>query len=266
MLHVNLRHGLVQKQPFISHISIPRLIFAVLTGVLAFVLWACDSSSFRGSSPENPNPQVRKNSEQNQSPPESNAQPQPPPTSGPQEAPPLDPKRSVALQVTGIQPEGWWNNCLKVELNGKSFAIACTKDANVTGRVVRIPIPDGVSCPSLKLFVETFKNLGSTCSDGARSKQPCSGPYETSPSFVRAFENSEDRLHFVVTEAKQAGGGKMIRVHYEDQPKDNIEAAKADSSQSARLGIDFNDAIFDIQTLEVPFEIQGAAGTRCAPR
>lgn len=266
MLQVNLRYGIHGKRSVFGRISLPRLVFAVMMGVVAFALWACDSNAFRGSAPDNPNPPVKKNSEQNQSPEEVNQQPQRPPSTGPQEAPPLDPKRSVAIQVTGIQPEGWWNNCLKVEVGGKSLDIACTKDANVTGRVVRIPIPDGVSCPSLKIKVETFKNVGPACAERARTGQACDGPYETTPSFVRSFEKADERVHFVLTEANQSGTGRLMRVHFEDQPKENIDAAKSDSSQSVQLGIDFNDAIFDIKTLELPFEIQGAAGTKCSGR
>lgn len=232
---------------------------AITSGLVALALWACGPNRFTGNAPENPNPPEQKNSEQNPSPQEVNEGPQAP---GPQ-APAIDPRRSVALQITGVQPESWWNNCLKVELGGKSFDIACTKDTNVTGKVVRIPIPDGITCPSLKLRLVTFKNVGSTCAEKASAGQTCNGPYETSPSFVRAFEKADERVHFVVTEASQAGGGKLMRVHFEDQPKESIADAKRDPVLASRLGIDFNDAIFDIKTLELPFEIQGAAGTKC---
>ena len=259
MFRINLRPGIKAKASRRVSISVPRLVVAAMTGFIAFALWACGSSSFRGTAPANPNPPNVKDSEQNPSPPENGDGQQ----EGPKQDASIDPRRSLELQISGLQPEAWWNNCLKVELGGKSFSIACTKDNNVTGKVVRIPIPEGVSCPTLNLKVETFMNVGTACADKARLGQTCNGPFESLATFVRSHDKPADRAHFVLSEAAQAGGGKLIRVYFEDQPTQKIDQVKMDPGKAKELGIDYNDAIFDIKTLELPFEIQGAAGTKC---
>jgi hypothetical protein len=258
MFRINLNDSLQSRAHRSQGISLPRILLAVATGVVAFFLWACSSNNFRGAGSENP---------QRPSP-DSGAETSPPENGDQQQAPPRndsspDPRRTVVLQVMGLQPEAWWNNCLKVELGGKSFDIACTKESSVVGKVVRIPIPDGVNCPVLNLKIESFVNVGSECAERRQAGQPCNGPFESAPRYVRSYDKSADRVHFVLTEAAQSGGGKLIRVHFEDQPTESITMAKTDPSRTRDLGIDFNDAVFDIKTLELPFEIQGAAGTKC---
>lgn len=258
MFRINLRESLQHRTRRTRGISLPRIVLAMLTGLVAFALWACGSSNFRGAGSDNRNPPAQGNPGDT-SPPENGDQ---------QKAPerddsPLDPKRTLVLQVMGLQPEAWWNNCLKVELGGKSFDIACTKENSVVGKVVRIPIPEGVNCPVLNLKMESYVNVGSECAERKQAGQPCNGPFEAAPRYVRSHANATDRVHFVLSEAAQQGGGKLIRVHFEDQPSEKISLAKSDPSRVRELGIDFNDAVFDIKTIELPFEIQGAAGTKC---
>lgn len=261
MVRINLINDLSKSGAVATHIPLPRLFLALVSAFVALALWACSSTDFSGTAPANPNPQPEQHSEQNPSPlEEGKAENAGPANKG---ETPTDPKRSLALQITGIQPEAWWNNCLKVELGGKSFNIACTKDINVTGKVVRIPVPEGVSCPVLNLKVESFKNTGSTCAERTLKSQTCNGPFEATPSFVRSHATAADRVNFVLTDVSQASGGRLVRVYFEDQSAESINKAKADPNSAVDLGIDFNDAIFDIKTLEMPFEIQGAPSTKC---
>jgi len=258
MFRINLMTSLQHRGRRSLGVSVPRILLAAATGVVAFALWACGSSNFRGAGSENPAPPPTGN-ELEKSPPEYGEQQKAPER---KETSP-DPRRSIVLQVTGLQPEAWWNNCLKVELGGKSFDIACTRENSVVGKVVRIPIPDGVNCPVLNLKIESFVNVGTECAERRKIGQTCNGPFESTPRHVRSHDKASDRVHFVLTEAAQSGNGKLIRVHFEDQPTESITLAKNDPTRTRELGIDFNDAVFDIKTLELPFEIQGAAGTKC---
>jgi hypothetical protein len=236
-------------------ISIPRLSVALLFAFTAFALWACGSTDFKGSAPGNPKDPKNLDIPKTVSPGEE----------GPlqKEAPPIDPKRALNLQITGLQPEAWWNNCLNIEMGDQSFAIACTKDENVTGRIVTIPIPEGVSCPSLKISVETYVNVGDTCADRFRRGLPCLGPYDSTPTFRREHHKASDRPHFILTEEDSQSAGQLVRVYFEDQPTRKLESVQAQPERASELGIDFNDAVFEIKTIELPFEIEGAAGTKC---
>lgn len=255
MHRVNLRNGITKTSGYTNNIAITRVSVALLFVATAFVLWACSSTDFKGSTPKVPQkPEVVE--QPSKVSPDENENPQ-------SESPPIDPKRALNLQITGLQPEAWWNNCLKVEVGDKSFAIACTKDKNVTGRVVSIPIPEGVSCPQLKLSVETFVNEGNACAERFRDGLACLGPYGASPTYTRDHHKVADRPHFILSEEKTSGSGKLVRVYFEDQPTAKLESVQAQPERANELGIDFNDAIFEIKTLELPFEILGAAGTKC---
>lgn len=246
-----------KKTIFVSHIerSLPRIFVAITCGAVALLLWACSSTDFKGSAPRVPKAPENAEKENERSPNESGQLRN--------ESPPIDPKRALTLQITGLQPEAWWNNCLKVELGGKSFSIACTKDSNVTGRVVTIPIPEGVTCPKLKLKVETFVNEGNECAERFREGLSCEGPYSAVPTMTRDHSVPSDRPHFILSEERTSGTGKLLRVYFEDQPTARLEDAQAQPDIAGELGIDFNDAVFEIRTLEAPFEIEGSAGTRC---
>lgn len=256
MLRINLKNDVMKKHRRQSGIAQPRVVVAVGTACIALGLWACNSADFGGPPPDSP-AQKPKKTEQNLSPNEDGK------TENRSESEPVDPKRALVLQIKGVQPEGWWNNCLKIELDGKSFDIACTKDANVMSKVVRIPVPEGVTCPVLDLRIETFKNVGEACNQRVNQGLACEGPYESSPSAVRKYSSSADRVHFVLTEGVTAGSGRLIRAFFEDQSANSIAQAKEDSARAESLGVDFNDAIFELSTLELPFEIRGAPGTKC---
>lgn len=264
MVRINLKRE-KSHEPLSSlrETSVPRLLAGSVTGVIAFSLWACSDGNFKGSQPVRPSePPQRESSELVPSPPEKGTQPE----EKRQESPPLDPRRTLQLQITGVQPESWWNNCLKIELAGKTFDIGCTKEANVIGKTVKIAIPEGTDCPVLNLKIETFVNTGNECATRTQSGLTCNGPFEAAPRFVRSHANSADRGNFVLSEAVSSGGGRSVRVYFEDQPLAKLNEAKSNPSLAEELGIDFNDAIFDIKTTELPFEILGAAGTRCGQK
>lgn len=255
MHRVNLSLNKRRKSLCSIDVPAPRLLVALMFGSSALALWACSSTDFRGGSSTSPKKPDVSDTPLERSPDEGgNLQ---------NESQPVDPRKALRLQITGLQPEAWWNNCLKVELGDKSFSIACTKDKNVTGRVVHIPVPDGVSCPSLKLKVETFVNVGNACADRFREGLNCEGPYGSVPTYTREHHIVSDRPHFILSEDKLPGSGKLVRVYFEDQPSAKLESAQMQPERASELGVDFNDAIFEIKTLEMPFEIQGAAGTKC---
>ncbi|MEY3901405.1 MAG: hypothetical protein RL189_711 [Pseudomonadota bacterium] len=256
MIRINLKNGLSESMRKRAKAELPRLVVGVLAGFVSIALWACNDTNFGGNPPTPPAASGKK-TDPNLSPPEDGR------GSNPKEGEPLDPKRVVSLQITGLQPEAWWNNCLKIEMNGKTFDIACSKDKSAIGKVVRLPIPDGVDCPVLDLHLETYKNVGETCNERARQGLPCEGPFSKNPDSVRKHSVSAERIHFVLSEGTQSSTSRVIRAFFEDQDGETIRRAKQDASLAEPLGVDFNDAIFELSTLGAPFEIAGAAGTKC---
>jgi len=235
--------------------SVPRLVLGFTAALTALTLWACGATDF-GTKP--PQPPERKPKPLTTDPAEPPAK-----VEDPKQSEPQDPKRVISLKITGLQPEAWWNNCLKIEMGGKTFDIACTKDKEVKDKIVRIPIPEDITCPVLDLRVETFKNVGETCNERAKQGLACEGPFESSPSVVRKYSVAADRVHFVLSEGVSSGSGRVIRAFFEDQDAETIGNVKNDPARAEALGIDFNDAIFELSTPELPFEISGAAGTKC---
>ncbi|MEY4065478.1 MAG: hypothetical protein RIR26_1686 [Pseudomonadota bacterium] len=264
MVRINLiRNKVRQSSRSEREFSLPRVVAGSVVGLVAISLWACSDSNFKGSQPVRPSePPKRNGSELVPSPAEPGTQPE----EKRQESPPLDPRRTLQLQITGVQPESWWNNCLKIELAGKTFDIGCSKEANVIGKTVKIAIPEGTECPVLNLKMETFVNVGSECATRAQSGLSCMGPFEATPRFSRSYESAADRGNFVLSETALGGTGRTVRVYFEDQPLAKLNEAKSNPTLAEELGIDFNDAIFDIKTTELPFEISGAPSTRCGQK
>ena len=137
------------------------------------------------------------------------------------------------------------------------------EDKEVKDKIVRIPVPEDITCPVLDLRIETFKNVGETCNERAKQGLTCEGPFESSPSVVRKYSVAADRVHFVLSEGVSSGSGRVIRACFEDQDAETIRSVKNDPARAEALGIDFNDAIFELSSPALPFEISGAAGTRC---
>lgn len=257
MVRINLKTKRSRQAVRNMKVSLQRAVLAVLATLAVAGLWACSGSAF-DTTPPGPavNPSGKKNEPQPLNPDEGGG-------GNPRESEPQDPKRVLSLQITGVQPEAWWNNCLKIELGEKTFDIGCTKDKNVTSNIVRIPIPDGVECPVIDLKIETFRNTGNTCRERAAEGLSCEGPFEFAPFATRRFSSPEGRVHFVLSDGPAGTAGKMVRAFYEDQDEQSIRQAKEESARAEELGIDFNDAIFDIKTSGLPFEILGAPGTKC---
>ena len=257
MVRINLKNKHPGQAPRITALSAPRLCIAIMTAFTAAGVWACSASNFDFNPP---GPTVTPSGKKNE------PQPLNPVDGGggnPKESEPLEPRRVLSLQITGVQPDAWWNNCLKIEMGEKTFDIGCTKDKNVTSNVVRIPIPDGVDCPVIDLRVETFRNTGDACRERAAQGLSCEGPFETTAFATSRFSTAEGRPHFVLSDGPAAGPGKLVRAFFEDQDSQNIVEAKDDPAKAEQLGIDFNDAIFDLRTSGMPFEIRGAPGTKC---
>jgi hypothetical protein len=257
MFRINLKNDLLNETRRKTPLSAPRVSVAIMTAVTAAGVWACSSSNFDVTPPgPTVTPSGKKNEPQPLNPADGGS-------GNPRESEPQDPKRVLSLQITGVQPDAWWNNCLKIEMGEKTFDIGCTKDKNVTSNVVRIPIPDGVDCPVIDLKISTFRNTGDACRERTAQGLACEGPFESEPFATRSFSSAEGRPHFVLSDGQAAGTLKVVRAFYEDQDAQSIRDAKDDPAKAEQLGIDFNDAIFDIKTGGLPFEIRGAPGTKC---
>jgi hypothetical protein len=54
-----------------------------------------------------------------------------------------------------------------------------------------------------------------------------------------------------------------LRVFFEDQPKANLDAVRAQPSIWQEKGIDFNDYIFDVKGENVLFYVEGSGPQGC---
>ena len=210
--------------------------------------------------------------------------PEPPP-------PPVIPDDKVLLElkVVRMKYEAWWKNCLMVSVAGDTQNVACNKDVTAQTRYFLADKPP--ACNPVKVTISTFKNQGSKCSDAFRQGQnTCNGDYGSAPDwsrsasdstgspFYRAYDwntisNSDpliitDLLTAAVkqemTSFRNGGRNRMIRVFYEDQPKENLDQGIANAARRDELGIDFNDYTFDVIGKDVKFFIEGSGPQGCA--
>lgn len=212
------------------------------------------------------------------------------------------PEGKVWLELTVIQTdhESWWKNCLwaAVEGNQDWTPIACNKDRSANGRKVFLLADAYPACNKVQVLIETYHNQGNICNLRMQQGLPCEGPYaeqgrvdySRNPFFAHeaVFYRMYDRqtirnpdplirpnvnwvigdvnaLSAAMTEYRADGRNKWLRVFFEDQPRENLDRTIAAPQQWQRLGVDFNDYVFDVKGLNVKFDIAGS-GLSCESR
>ncbi len=214
--------------------------------------------------------------------------------------PPPPGKTWLELTVIQTDHESWWKNCLWAAVDGNQdwTPVACNKDLAANGRKVFLLADAAPACNKVQLFVETYHNQGNVCNLRMQQGLPCEGPYapqgkmdySRNPAFPHEslFFRFYDRhgikspdplikpnegwvlgdvnaLSKAMSDYRADGRNKWLRVFFEDQPRENLDKVVAGSGQWKRLGIDFNDYVFDVKGINVQFDIQGS-GSTCESR
>ncbi|NBX17107.1 MAG: hypothetical protein EBR09_07055 [Proteobacteria bacterium] len=210
--------------------------------------------------------------------------PFPPVSTGPSIPPNKVP---VQLRVAQLNYEAWWKNCLIVSIGSDTKEVGCNKTTPLN-TVVEFLADKGV-CNRMEVRVQTFFPVAGACKAG----QPCNGPYNSavdidrrsgdisSSVFFKAYDRnnitSRDPLIGIqdsTADIKQqmdlfAGSGSMsrwVRVYFEDQKRENLDAVSANLSNTSlreSLGIDFNDYVFDVRAQGVEYYIDGLEPMGC---
>ncbi len=210
--------------------------------------------------------------------------PFPPVSQGPSVPPNKVP---VQLRVAQLNYEAWWKNCLIVSIAGDTKEVGCNKTTPLN-TVVEFLADKGV-CNRMEVRVQTYFPVSGACKAGL----PCNGPYNStvdidrrsgeisSSVFFKAYDRnnilSRDPLIAIqdsTAEIKQqmdsfASSGPMsrwVRVYFEDQKRENLDAVSANLSNTAlreSLGIDFNDYVFDIRAQGVEYYLDGLEPMGC---
>jgi hypothetical protein len=210
--------------------------------------------------------------------------PFPPVSTGPSIPPNKVP---VQLRVAQLNYEAWWKNCLVVSIAGDSKEVGCNKTTPLN-TVVEFLADKGV-CNRMEVRVQTYFPVAGACKAG----QPCNGPYNAAVDldrrsgdistsvFFKAYDRnnimSRDPLIGIqdsTSDIKQqmdlfAASGAMsrwVRVYFEDQKRENLDAVTANLSNTAlreTLGIDFNDYVFDVRAQGVEYFIDGLEPMGC---
>ena len=177
------------------------------------------------------------------------------------------PGKLLHMQIAQLQPEAWWNNCLKVSLGDQTVDMGCTKDASPL-KVARFTLPQYTTCVDLKVEVGTFKNMGNECVERAKMGLACEGPYPAVADFIRSPSESS-QLKFFKFE-KTSTSAQALKVSFEDQDEAALESAAANpqgggsTSSADELGIDFNDLVFEVQANDLKVGILGSSFV-CSP-
>jgi hypothetical protein len=212
---------------------------------LAVTPLACKSNLFKGKTAPKP-VQVEPGK---LSPPETDVgqtvkpTPPPPPPAG----------KHIALELQPAPPESWWNNCVTVTYNGKSFDAGCSKVGGGL-KLITIPVAEGESCAALTFEVKTYLNQGSECRTRVAAGQSCEGPYGATPDFTRVSSEEGAARYFQWLKAPERADTTL---RFEDQTKENYDAALANPAEAdAKYGVDFDDVVIRIVPKEVTVHVQ----------
>lgn len=135
--------------------------------------------------------------------------------------------------------------------------------------------------------MDTYKNQGDECNKRLQYGLACEGPYpavswtrltNSAPDrdFYRFYDYSTisrpdpliqsgfdyDGLASLMRSFRGGGANRWLRIFFEDQPRENLEAVQQQPSTWHARGIDFNDFIFDARGEGVKFTIDGS-GISC---
>jgi hypothetical protein len=213
-----------------------------------------------------------------------------PPVDTPEPKPTPPPgKVLLELKVVQLNYESWWQNCLDVTVGSDQKRIACNKWTSGFGTTRYFFADMPPACNAVKVSVSTFKNQGTNCNTRLKQGLPCNGPYASTPDWTRSPSRSADRPFFFGYDFKtilsrdplikfpfdyvglksemenyrDGGANRWLRIFFEDQPKANLDAVRADPSIWHERGIDFNDYIFDVKGENVLFYVEGSGPQGC---
>jgi len=196
------------------------------------------------------------------------------------------PPNKVVLQLRVVQLnyEAWWKNCLTVSVAGDSKPVGCNKTTPLNS-TVELFADKGI-CNRLSVRVQTYFPKPGACSPGFS----CDGPYNetvdidrsageiASMPFFKAYDRnnilSRDPVIAITDSTSEikaqmdsfANGvlnNRWVRVYFEDQKKENLDAAASNPALRVDRGIDFNDYVFDIRGQGVQFYIDGLEPAGC---
>ncbi|NBW82289.1 hypothetical protein EBR21_11100 [bacterium] len=196
-------------------------------------------------------------------------------------------KVPVQLRVAQLNYEAWWKNCLIVTIGTDTREVGCNKTTPLN-TVVEFLADKGV-CNRMEVRVQTYFPVAGACQAG----QPCNGPYNaavdidrrsgdiSSSVFFKAYDrnniSSRDPLIAIQDNpaaikqemdaySASAPLSRWVRVYFEDQKRDNLDAVTANPSNTLlreQRGIDFNDYVFDVRAQGVEYYIDGLEPMGC---
>jgi hypothetical protein len=196
-------------------------------------------------------------------------------------------KVPVQLRVAQLNYEAWWKNCLIVTIGSDTREVGCNKTTPLN-TVVEFLADKGV-CNRMEVRVQTYFPVAGACQAG----QPCNGPYNAAVDmdrrsgdisasvFFKAYDRnnilSRDPLIAIQDNASaikaemdaysaSASLSRWVRVYFEDQRRDNLDAVAASPSNlllREQRGIDFNDYVFDVRAQGVEYYIDGLEPMGC---
>lgn len=212
-----------------------------------------------------------------------------PPVVEPKPTPPPG-KVLLELKVIQLAYEAWWKNCLDVTVGGETKEITCNKTAGAIGTTRYFFADKPPACNPVRVSVRTYKNVGDTCTQRQRAGLECNGPFASNPDwkrnpaigadgdFFRGYDwativNRDPLIKFPFDYAalqrameafRNGGANRWMRVFFEDQPRENLEAVRRLPAQWEGKGIDYNDTIFDVKGENVRFYVEGAGPQGCS--
>lgn len=188
------------------------------------------------------------------------------------------PPPQLKLNVLRFENESWYKTCFWMTVDGKfsdATALGCNKGAPLLGQTSQVNIPDQdagkVSTPGCRMLgirAEVFKNT-ENCTD----EQACAPEsYSSEATYVRTTSQQERPTAFIVQVQGQNAGVdsrvsfngsflkdhlewsrqptvqfvQQIRVFFEDQSAEVLQAAFGPGGSPSDSGVDYNDVIFDI--------------------
>lgn len=206
----------------------------------------------------------------------------------PAPAPSLPPNKVlIQLRVVQLNYEAWWKNCLIVSVAGDTKQVGCNKTTPLNTTIDLLA--DKNVCNKMDVRVQTFFPKTGACSPGLA----CNGPYNDAVDidrtagdiagapFFKAYDRNnimsrdpiigiQDSASAIKAEmdafAKNLATNRWVRIYFEDQKKENLDAVLANRTNLSlreERGIDFNDYVFDIRGEGVSFYLNGLEPMGC---
>ena len=177
-----------------------------------------------------------------------------PPIEAPKETKVEVVNKNVLLELAVAPAEAWWNNCVEILYKEKTIDVGCAKTKGGL-RPVNLEVGKDETCVAIAVRVNTFKNVGPTCSQRFAKGLPCEGPYSNVPDMVRTSSKAGESGNFK-WEQNAANGESKLR--FEDQTSENLAATNADPAKAEEFGIDFNDIVLTLRPAGVQLVVMTA--------